>query len=54
MYKMTRVLDYFDLQMWVCVSNVFDVNKITEKIIESATGKKPENLEWDNLQKKTS
>ncbi|KAL4636965.1 hypothetical protein ACB092_03G046800 [Castanea dentata] len=51
-YNDKRVLDYFDLQMWVCVSNAFDVNKITEKIIESATGEKPENLELDNLQKK--
>ncbi|XP_030958467.1 putative disease resistance protein RGA3 [Quercus lobata] len=51
-YNDKRVLGYFDLKMWVCVSDVFDVKKITEKIIESATGKKPENLEMDNLQNK--
>ncbi|KAM3704825.1 hypothetical protein ACJW31_03G035200 [Castanea mollissima] len=49
-YNDRRVLDYFDLKMWVCVSDNFDVKKITEKIFESATTKKPENLEMDNLQ----
>ncbi|XP_075658673.1 disease resistance protein RGA2-like, partial [Castanea sativa] len=49
-YNDRRVLDYFNLKMWVCVSDNFDVKKITNKIFESATGKKPENLEMDNLQ----
>ncbi|KAM3752641.1 hypothetical protein ACB098_03G034600 [Castanea mollissima] len=49
-YNDRRVLGYFNLKMWVCVSDNFDVKKITKKIFESATGKKPENLEMDNLQ----
>ncbi|XP_023903251.2 putative disease resistance protein RGA3 [Quercus suber] len=44
------VQDYFELKMWVCVSDDFDVKKIVEKIIESATKRKPENLEMDLLQ----
>uniref|UniRef100_A0A7N2R0U5 Rx N-terminal domain-containing protein n=1 Tax=Quercus lobata TaxID=97700 RepID=A0A7N2R0U5_QUELO len=47
-----RAMGKMAKKMWVCVSDVFDVKKITEKIIESATGKKPENLEMDNLQNK--
>ncbi|KAF3957744.1 hypothetical protein CMV_017271 [Castanea mollissima] len=51
-YNDKNVEDYFELQMWVCVSDDFDVKKIVEKIIESATKRKPENLEMDLLQNK--
>ncbi|XP_030946418.1 disease resistance protein RGA2-like [Quercus lobata] len=51
-YNDKSVNDYFDLKMWVCVSDDFDVKKITEKIIESATRTKPENLGMDPLQDK--
>ncbi|KAM3693975.1 hypothetical protein ACJW31_07G025400 [Castanea mollissima] len=51
-YNDKNVEDYFELQMWVCVSDDFDVKKIVEKIIESATERKPENLEMDLLQNK--
>ncbi|XP_050263324.1 disease resistance protein RGA2-like isoform X2 [Quercus robur] len=51
-YNDKSVKDYFDLKMWVCVSDDFDVKKITEKIIESATKTKPENLGMDPLQNK--
>ncbi|KAG2674420.1 hypothetical protein I3760_13G134600 [Carya illinoinensis] len=33
---------YFQLKMWVCVSNIFDVQKIVEQILESITNKKQE------------
>uniref|UniRef100_A0A2N9GEH4 Rx N-terminal domain-containing protein n=1 Tax=Fagus sylvatica TaxID=28930 RepID=A0A2N9GEH4_FAGSY len=33
-----KVKSYFELKMWVCVSDVFDVKTIAEKIIGSATG----------------
>uniref|UniRef100_A0A7N2RD33 Disease resistance protein RGA3 n=1 Tax=Quercus lobata TaxID=97700 RepID=A0A7N2RD33_QUELO len=49
-YNDKNVEDYFELKMWVCVSDDFDVKKIVEKIIESATKRKPENLEMDLLQ----
>ncbi|XP_030942836.1 putative disease resistance protein RGA4 [Quercus lobata] len=51
-YNDKIVHDYFELKMWVCVSNDFDVKKIVEKIIESATKTKPENYEMDLLQNK--
>ncbi|XP_030943167.1 putative disease resistance protein RGA4 [Quercus lobata] len=49
-YNDEKVKAYFELQMWVCVSNDFDVKTIVERIITSATGKKPENLDMDQLQ----
>ena len=51
-YNDKNVKDYFELKMWVCVSNDFDVKKIVEKITGSATETKPENLEMDPLQNK--
>ena len=51
-YNDKNVKNYFELKMWVCVSDDFDVKKITEKIIESATKTKPENLAMDPLQNK--
>ncbi|XP_065628877.1 disease resistance protein RGA2-like [Quercus suber] len=51
-YNDKNVEGYFELKMWVCVSDDFDVKKIVEKIIESVTKRKPENLEMDLLQNK--
>jgi Leucine-rich repeat (LRR) protein len=51
-YNDEKVKTYFELKMWVCVSDVFDVKTIAEKIIGSATGTKLENLEMDQLQTK--
>jgi hypothetical protein len=47
-----KVKTYFDLKMWVCVSDVFDVKAIAEKIIRCATDKKVENLEMEQVQNK--
>uniref|UniRef100_A0A2N9G008 Rx N-terminal domain-containing protein n=1 Tax=Fagus sylvatica TaxID=28930 RepID=A0A2N9G008_FAGSY len=44
-YNDVRVKTYFDLQMWVCVSDVFNVTEIAENIIESATER------WSNLKR---
>ena len=51
-YNDEEVTAYFELKMWVCVSDVFDVKAIVEKIIASATNEKPQNLEMDQLQNK--
>ncbi|KAG6632425.1 hypothetical protein CIPAW_13G158600 [Carya illinoinensis] len=40
---------FHELKMWVCVSDNFDVRKVVEKILESATKKKPESVEMDTL-----
>jgi hypothetical protein len=39
----------FDLKMWVCVSDIFDVKNIVEKILEAATEQKPEPAEMNTL-----
>ncbi|XP_023892157.1 putative disease resistance protein RGA1 [Quercus suber] len=49
-YNDEKVKDYFELQMWVCVSDDFDVKTIAEKILASAIGTRPNNLEMDQLQ----
>ncbi|XP_017984721.1 PREDICTED: putative disease resistance RPP13-like protein 1 [Theobroma cacao] len=36
-YNDSSIGDYFDLKAWVCVSNEFDVIKITKTILESVT-----------------
>ncbi|XP_030942837.1 putative disease resistance protein RGA4 [Quercus lobata] len=45
-----KVQTQFELKIWVCVSDVFDIKTIVEMIIGSATGEKPENLVMDPLQ----
>ncbi|TYH47243.1 hypothetical protein ES332_D11G397300v1 [Gossypium tomentosum] len=51
-YNDETVENHFELMMWVCVSDVFDVKIIVENMIKSATGKAPDqNLEMDQLQK---
>ncbi|XP_059439151.1 putative disease resistance protein RGA3 [Corylus avellana] len=44
-----KIQKHFELRMWVCVSDTFDVKNIVEKILESATKKKPETVEMDTL-----
>ncbi|KAF3955478.1 hypothetical protein CMV_019309 [Castanea mollissima] len=50
-YNDENVDKHFELKMWVCVSDAFELKIIVEKIIASATGKKPEDLHIDQLQK---
>ncbi|XP_060670023.1 putative disease resistance protein RGA1 [Ziziphus jujuba] len=45
-----KVQQHFELKMWVCVSDVFDLKIIVENIIKSATNESPNNLEMDQLQ----
>ncbi|XP_023539489.1 disease resistance protein RGA2-like [Cucurbita pepo subsp. pepo] len=49
-YNNKNEMEHFRLKLWVCISEQFDVKVIVEKIIESATGKKPEILQMDLLQ----
>ena len=51
-YNDENVKTYFELKMWVCVSDIFELKIIVEKIIASAIDKKPENFEMDQLQNK--
>ncbi|MFQ6635826.1 hypothetical protein Gotur_010201 [Gossypium turneri] len=51
-YNDEMVKHYFDLMMWVCVSDVFDVKAIVKTIIECVTYKPlDQNLGMDQLQK---
>ncbi|XVF37650.1 hypothetical protein REPUB_Repub20aG0027900 [Reevesia pubescens] len=46
-----KVGRHFELKMWVCVSEKFEAKIIVEKIIEAATGTKPEKgLQMQTLQ----
>ncbi|XP_030943144.1 putative disease resistance protein RGA4 isoform X3 [Quercus lobata] len=49
-YNDEIVKAHFELKIWVCVSDVFDVKTIVENIIISATNKKPESLVMQQLQ----
>jgi len=49
-YNDEEVQTYFDLRLWACVSDPFDMKTIVVKLIESATKKRPESLEMDPLQ----
>jgi hypothetical protein len=46
-----EVKRHFDLMLWVCVSDPFDIKTIVQKIIECATGRRPESLEMNLLQR---
>nr|XP_023925072.1 putative disease resistance protein RGA4 [Quercus suber]XP_023925073.1 putative disease resistance protein RGA4 [Quercus suber]XP_023925074.1 putative disease resistance protein RGA4 [Quercus suber]XP_023925076.1 putative disease resistance protein RGA4 [Quercus suber]XP_023925077.1 putative disease resistance protein RGA4 [Quercus suber]XP_023925078.1 putative disease resistance protein RGA4 [Quercus suber]XP_023925079.1 putative disease resistance protein RGA4 [Quercus suber]XP_02392508 len=50
-YNDEKVQKYFELKMWACVSDVFDLKIIIEKIIASTSGNAPVgNLVIDQLQ----
>ncbi|XP_027334463.1 putative disease resistance protein RGA3 [Abrus precatorius] len=52
-YNDLEVQKFFDMQMWVCVSDNFDVKTILKKILESIIGDQVEDkLSLGNLQKK--
>ncbi|XP_061366093.1 putative disease resistance protein RGA3 [Gastrolobium bilobum] len=46
-----RVTTHFDLKIWVCISDDFSINRIMLSIIESITGKNPNLLTLEALQK---
>ncbi|XP_027337071.1 putative disease resistance protein RGA1 [Abrus precatorius] len=52
-YNDFEVQTFFEMQMWVCVSDNFDVKTILKKILESITGDQVEDkLSLGNLQRK--
>ena len=50
-YNDRRVANHFDLKMWVCVSDYFDVKILVRNVIKSATNRGVEDLELDQLQR---
>ncbi|XP_058078505.1 putative disease resistance protein RGA3 [Magnolia sinica] len=51
-YNDERVVKHFELRMWVCVSDDFEVRKLIKTILESATDGKHDLLELDLLQRR--
>ncbi|KAJ8900193.1 hypothetical protein K2173_024833 [Erythroxylum novogranatense] len=49
-YNDERVKNHFELKLWVCVSDPFDVKLVIEKILKSLTDRNQKNLELDQLQ----
>ena len=49
-YNDEKIMTSFELRMWVCVSDVFDVKTIVENIIASVTVRTLKNLGMDRLQ----
>ncbi|XP_076906236.1 putative disease resistance RPP13-like protein 1 [Bidens hawaiensis] len=50
LYNETRVKDHFELRAWVCVSDEFDIIKISETIYESVTRENKEFKDLNQLQ----
>ncbi|KAF9625763.1 hypothetical protein IFM89_026903 [Coptis chinensis] len=51
-YNDEKVQKHFELRMWVCVLEDFDVRRITKAIIESATGSQSDLLDMDLMQRR--
>jgi hypothetical protein len=49
-YNDEEVKKHFELRMWVCVSDPFDVKIIVQTIVECVIGRRPESFEMDFLQ----
>ncbi|KAJ1397017.1 Virus X resistance protein-like, coiled-coil domain [Sesbania bispinosa] len=47
-----RVVNHFELRIWVCVSEDFSLKRMTKAIIESASGQACEDLDLEPLQRK--
>ncbi|KAF7019711.1 hypothetical protein CFC21_032865 [Triticum aestivum] len=45
-----RVKSHFDLIIWICVSDDFDVKRLTKEVIQSCTGKETRTDNLDSLQ----
>ncbi|GAB4832585.1 hypothetical protein Ancab_040280 [Ancistrocladus abbreviatus] len=49
-YKDPQVVEHFEVRLWACVSDVFDVKAILEQVLASATKSKLQDLPIDQLQ----
>ncbi|KAK9289786.1 hypothetical protein L1049_007945 [Liquidambar formosana] len=49
-YNDDKVIQSFEMRMWACVSEDFKLEKVIEKIIESATNAKCDRLDMEQLQ----
>ncbi|XP_058108868.1 disease resistance protein RGA2-like [Magnolia sinica] len=50
-YNDEKVKEHFDMRMWVCVSEDFDVKRISKSILKSADGTDCDHLDLDPLQR---
>ncbi|XP_075634494.1 putative disease resistance RPP13-like protein 1 [Castanea sativa] len=49
-YNNQKIIEHFSLKAWVCVSEEFDVPKITKKILESVSPQKHDNTDFNKIQ----
>lgn len=49
-YNDPQVQNYFEMRLWVCVADDFDIKIIIEKILRSATNTKTFKLDMDQQQ----
>ncbi|XP_022745578.1 putative disease resistance protein At3g14460 isoform X2 [Durio zibethinus] len=49
-YNDVRVAEWFDLKAWVCVSDQFDVSRVTKSILDAITSGRDDSQNLDQLQ----
>ncbi|PIA36561.1 hypothetical protein AQUCO_03300033v1, partial [Aquilegia coerulea] len=52
--KQEKVINHFEMQMWVCVSDPFNRELVAKQIIEAAKGNVNDMVSWDALHKRLS
>ncbi|PIA36555.1 hypothetical protein AQUCO_03300027v1 [Aquilegia coerulea] len=52
--KEEKVINHFEMQMWVCVSDPFNRELVAKQIIEAAKGNVNDMVSWDALHKRLS
>ncbi|XP_030950652.1 putative disease resistance RPP13-like protein 1 [Quercus lobata] len=49
-YNNQKIIEHFSLKAWVCVSEEFDVRKITKKILEAVSPQKHDHTDFNKIQ----